>query len=275
MFTTSPTRSEPVVAGVSVEPAAVSLGGNIAGLASVGFTASETALGAVVSRLEDIERRARALEAERLEALAAAFDIAAADGERAEASHPTGKAGELAYRSVRAEVAAALHMSERTAERHIAHAYTVTSSYPLTRALRNGHISPRHVQVIADAGHVIGGGDDAGTLIRRAEYEAHVAEVAACETAARLAPLAKRIAEEYAEVSLDERYEAAVKQRRVWVEDREDGMADLIAHLPAVEARSIYRRLTRTAKKMQRENGERPGPEIRDRRRHHRIRQAR
>ncbi|MHA3724616.1 hypothetical protein ACXR2T_12135, partial [Leucobacter sp. HY1910] len=44
-------------------------------------------------------------------------------------------------------------------------------------------------------------------------------------------PIAKRLAEEYAEVSLDERHAAARKRRRIEVVDREDGMAELYAYL--------------------------------------------
>lgn len=146
----------------------------------------DTALGNVVSRLEDIERRRRELEAEHLEALHEAFDIAAAESENAYALYPSGKSGELAYRAVRAEVAAALQMSERTVEKHIAHAYTVRNNYAATlTALREGRISVRHVQTITDAGLIIGGGDDPGSVTRRADYEARALRVAERDTPTR------------------------------------------------------------------------------------------
>src|SRR5690606_25984586 len=52
----------------------------------------------------------------------------------------------------------------------------------------------------------------------------------------------------YAERTLDERHREACQQRRVWVVDREDGMSDLTAHLPSVEAHAIFDRLTRASR---------------------------
>ena len=74
------------------------------------------ALDSVVSGLESLERQSRAIEAERLRLLAESLGIATAESERAQASSPQGRRAELAYRSVRAEVAAALHLSEATIE---------------------------------------------------------------------------------------------------------------------------------------------------------------
>jgi hypothetical protein len=51
---------------------------------------------------------------------------------------------------------------------------------------------------------------------------------------------------------MEERHEEARQHRRVWVEPQPDGMADLIAHLPAVEAMGIYDRMTRIAKRIER-----------------------
>ncbi|MHA3683998.1 HNH endonuclease signature motif containing protein, partial [Leucobacter sp. HY1908] len=68
------------------------------------------------------------------------------------------------------------------------------------------------------------------------------------ETPTRLQPIAKRLAEEYAEVSLDERHAAARKRRRIEVVDREDGMAKLYAYLPAEIAYAIKDRVQRIAK---------------------------
>ncbi|MBK0418468.1 DUF222 domain-containing protein [Leucobacter sp. CSA1] len=207
--------------------------------------ASILALDSVVSRLESVERRIREAEADRVALLAEAFDIASAESDGADSSVPTGSGAELAYRAVRAEVAAALRMSERTAEKHLDHARTLTRHYAgVFEALRAGDLSYRHTTVICDAGAVIGSSDGPDGVIRRARYEEAVLPVAIEETPNRLHPVARRLAERFAETSLDERHAAASRLRRVFIIDREDGMADLVAHLPAVEAYGIYHRLT-------------------------------
>jgi hypothetical protein len=210
------------------------------------------ALGAIVTELESVERAMRELEAARMRLLAEAFELAAIEGEEIggpERHVPSGPRGELALRAIRAEIAVVLGLSERTVDRHLAQAYTLTRQFPAVfAALQTGEVSRRHAGVICDSGHIVGTGDDADALIRRGEYSEKALIAAEGATPATLAARSKRIAEHYAETSLDERHEAARKQRRVWVEDREDGMVDLFAHLPATEAYAIKDRLTRLAK---------------------------
>ncbi|MEJ6490822.1 DUF222 domain-containing protein, partial [Leucobacter sp. USCH14] len=52
--------------------------------------------------------------------------------------------------------------------------------------------------------------------------------------------------------SLDERHREEVRRRRVVVQEREDGMSDLWAYLPTVEAYAIHDRLTRIARDVER-----------------------
>ncbi|QIM18924.1 hypothetical protein G7066_10595 [Leucobacter coleopterorum] len=63
--------------------------------------------------------------------------------------------------------------------------------------------------------------------------------------------IARRLAEQFTEVSLDERHAEARKRCRVSVREHDDGMADLIAHLPAAEAYAIYDRLTRMSRALE------------------------
>ncbi|MFV0432741.1 MAG: DUF222 domain-containing protein [Leucobacter sp.] len=204
---------------------------------------STVALDVVLTRLERVERDLRALEAERVDLLSAAFDIAAAETERRDSQVPSGSKAELALRAVRSEIAAMLRVGERSVLFQMEQAFTLTSAYEDTlETYRAGAISGQHAKVITDAGMVIGEGP--GQVFRRQKYEAAVLEYAIVETPARLRPIAKRLAEEYAERTLEERHVEAKQRRRVWVEDRDEGMADLIAHLPAVEAHGIYNRLT-------------------------------
>lgn len=210
-----------------------------------------TALDSVVSRLEAAEQRIREAEAERLELLAEALDIAACESEHRVASIPSGEKGEIAYRCVRSEVATALHLSERTVERRMSQAYTLTQDYGATfRAFREAVISDQHTSVIIEAGTVIGTGDSPEVIARRAAYEAAVLEIAAVENPSRLRPIARRLAAQHAEQTIDERHSQARTHRRVYLVDGEDGMADLVAHLPAVKAHAIHDRLTRMSRKL-------------------------
>ena len=210
------------------------------------------ALDSVVSRLERSELRRRAADAAQVLLYAEAFDLASpdlhatyVDGVPVSGAAPA----ELAYRAIRAELACALHLSEHTIERKLAHAHELTTRYSDTfDELRDGALSVAHTEVIITAGHVIGESDSFETICRRHQYEQAVLTYAVRETPARLRPIARRLAEQYAERTIDERFEAAVRERRVWVVDRDDGMSDLCAYLPTVEAHQIYDRLTRASK---------------------------
>ncbi|QIM17435.1 DUF222 domain-containing protein [Leucobacter insecticola] len=204
---------------------------------------------AVLSELEALEQESRALEARRLKLLAAAADIARLDAEPAPSANVSGRKTELAYRSVRAEIAAALHLSEWSIGRQMHHACALTEQYSRIRdALEDGLIGAQHASVVVEAGCVIGVGGDVTAVLRRAAYEQAVLPFAQTETPSRLRSIVRALAEQFAEVSLDERHEVAKKNRRVTVTAHEDGMADLIAYLPAVEAYAIYDRLARMSR---------------------------
>lgn len=223
-------------------------------------------LGVVVSRLCGVQREARAVEARRIQILSDAYELAHAESSRLAATNPASAAAELAYRTVRSEVAAALHLSEHTVDRHMADAYTLTHHYAATfAALNSGQVGFEHCRVIITAGKVIG--DDglvADTCtsaadespheiiaLRRAAYEQAVSEYARVETPQRLRPIAQRLAETFAERTFDERHSQACMRRRVYVVEHTDGMSDLVAHLPTVEAYAIKDRLTRMAQMLE------------------------
>ena len=79
-------------------------------------------------------------------------------------------------------------------------------------------------------------------------YASQVLEYAVETSPNRLRPIARQIAEQYAETPLDERHAVARRRRKVCVYEAEDGMADLYAHLPAAEAYAIHDRLARLVK---------------------------
>lgn len=212
------------------------------------------ALDSIVTRLRASEQRLRAEQASQVALFAEALDQASPDHfatlRAGRLVHDHAQA-ELTYRTVRAELACALGMSEQTVERRMSHAYELTTSYPDTHlALRLGEIGLAHTVVITTAGRVISADHTVSSVTMRAAYEAAVLVHAKVETPGRLRPIARRLAEQYADHTIDERHAVACERRRVWVTDHDDGMSDLTAHLPTVEAHAIYDRLTRASKQL-------------------------
>lgn len=202
--------------------------------------------------LERLEAQRRGMDASRLRLIAAAIDRIA-DMPASVEIPGSGAERDIAYRSLRAELALALNLSERQIETQMSLATELAGAYPATLdALEQGIVSQEHAKVVVDAGSVIGAGDAPETVRRRRGYEASVLGFAARETPNRLLPAARRLAERWAERSIDERQRQAECRRRVLIVDREDGMADLIAQLPAVEAYAIHDRLTRIARAAER-----------------------
>ena len=151
--------------------------------------------------------------------------------------------GETEHRALAAELAAAVHESDRTMAGRIARAVTLVQDYPTVHdALQQGHISQVHANLITDAGTVIT--DDTA----RARYASVALEIARVETPGRVRSLVKELAERFANRTLDERHQEARTCRMVRVVELGDGMADLTATLPAVYAYGIKDRLNQIAR---------------------------
>jgi hypothetical protein len=199
-----------------------------------------TRMAQVLPRLIESRREIARLQAEEAELLAEAQAIAeewATDAELGGTS-----TAEFPHRSVAAEIAVAWRVSDRTVQRQLNDAATLVGEYPETHAaLGSGTITAAHARVIVTAGQII----DRPEL--RAEFEASVLDYAISESAARLAPLAKRRAEWFAGVTVDERHRLARSGRRVWVDDLDDGMSELHLVGPAVLVHAAHDRLTRLA----------------------------
>lgn len=207
--------------------------------------ARQARLDELTSRLEANARSQRALDAERLRLLA---EVIAVTQSRHEQS-----LREIEYRAVRAEVAVLLGISEYRVEREMSLAFTVRTNFPqVAHALESGSVDLQHVRVIVDAGQVLGVGSDADSVSRRSSYAAAVLETALRETPGRLQPVARRLAEQWAESPIEERHREARSARCVYVVDRDNGMADLIAHLSAVDAYSAKDYLTSLARATER-----------------------
>ena len=189
--------------------------------------------------LADTYRRRAELHAEEAALLAAAVDLAQAQDDVPGPS----EVRDIPLRSLAAQIGAALKVTDRTVQRKMSDATLLVSRFPATfAALAVGEISPGHMHEIVDAGAPIADDDV------RAEYEAAVLDIARRETASRLRPAARLLAARLHPVPLDERHAEAAKSRDVWVRDLDDGMAELIATLPAHLAHGIRDRLDRIAR---------------------------
>lgn len=177
-------------------------------------------MGELLPRLERTRREVARLQAEEAALLAEAQLIA--DDWAAEEAPDSTSAADFPHRSVAAEIAAAWRVSDRTVQRQLADAAALVNDFPETHAaLSSGDISGAHARVIVTCGDVI----ERPEL--RAEYEASVLDYAKAQSATRLAPIAKRRAEWFAESTIEERHRRARDQRRVWVTDLDDGMSEV------------------------------------------------
>jgi Domain of unknown function (DUF222) len=150
---------------------------------------------------------------------------------------------EMAYRSVTAEMATALHVPHSTMERHVSEAWALATELPATLgALRSGQISARHATVIVEETTDLG--DDPGL---RAKLDEQLAITAVTVTAASLRRKARALREDLQVQSIAERHRAARAKRRVELEPARDGMAWLHALLPATDALLIKDRLDQVA----------------------------
>jgi len=199
------------------------------------------AVDAVLDELVEIRRRIAALHGREAEVLARAVGIARAQGDVPGPS----EVRDIPLRSMAAQIGAALRMPDRTVQRNLSDAVVLTERFPATHAaLAAGAISHAHATVIVAAGLPIAD-DDA-----RAVFEVAVLEVARRETPGRLKPAARLLAARSHPVPLAERHAVAAKTRSVWVRDLEDGMAELIATLPAHLAYGIRDRVDRYARRV-------------------------
>lgn len=151
---------------------------------------------------------------------------------------------EMAYRSVTAELATALHVPQSTMERQVSEAWALATELPSTlRAMRDGQISPRHAAVIVEETTGL-----AGDPALRAKLDEQLAATAVTVTAATLRRKARALREDLQVESIAERHRAARAERRIELEPARDGMTWLHALLPASDALLIKDRLDQVAR---------------------------
>ena len=173
--------------------------------------------------------------------LLAAAEALADEQTRRIVSHDS-RVRDMPRREIAAEIGTALHRNDRAVQRRLDEASVLTRDFPVAvEALGQGRIERAHVTVILETG---GAMTDAAA---RADFERAAVTLAERETPGRLRPLLRSLAERLDPTSIDVRHVEASRRRGVWVNDLDDGMAQLIATLPAAIAHAIRDRLTRLA----------------------------
>lgn len=144
----------------------------------------------------------------------------------------------IAERSFRLELSQALRVTESTAERLVSQAVALTERYDrVLDALGRGAITEQHARILVDA-------VDVAEAPLRGELATLALELAERMPVGHFRSAVRALVERARAVSLEQRHDDAVRMRRVSVEADGDGMAWLSAYLPAVEARTIFHRLT-------------------------------
>jgi hypothetical protein len=148
---------------------------------------------------------------------------------------------DLVERSIRAELAVTLGVSEREVSRRLETAQMLMEHLPLTRALlRDGRI-------LWEVGEAICKTASGLPEASRAALDELAADAAVTMTTTQLRRALPRWREELHEQPLTERHARAREDRAVWVTPDVDGMATLCVHAPAPAVTGAYDRLRRIA----------------------------
>ncbi|SMH43457.1 protein of unknown function [Rathayibacter oskolensis] len=194
--------------------------------------------------------RAAALHAAYLAALAVPESFAR--GARLSRS----EAGDLVERSIRAEFAVALGMSEVAASRVLEHAQLLMEDLPCTRA------ALQDARMLWEASEVICAAASTVPATSRGALDARAAEAALVMTPTQLRKAVGRMRDQLHEEPFAQRHARARQDRTVWVSPEIDGMATLSALLPAPVAMGAFDRLDRIARTL-REGDERTLAQLR------------
>ncbi|WP_456283580.1 DUF222 domain-containing protein [Microbacterium sp. JZ101] len=182
-------------------------------------------------------------QAARQMALASASQVAWAQHERQVAAGGSSRA--WAHRAIAEEIAAATHTPGRSVERQMNDATNLVSRFPVVRdRLAAGTVSLPHARTIVLCGDRL---DDPAV---RATYEVRVLERLdrVPMTAAALAEVARKVAQELDPVSISDRHKAARKRRRVGFRPGEDAMGAFDAEVANVLGVGMMDRIDQMAK---------------------------
>ncbi|WP_123446508.1 MULTISPECIES: HNH endonuclease signature motif containing protein [unclassified Rathayibacter] len=149
---------------------------------------------------------------------------------------------DLVERSIRAELAVTIGVSERDVSRRLETAQMLMEHLPLTRALlRDGRI-------LWEVGEAVCRTASSLPESSRSALDECAADAALTMTTTQLRRALSRWREELHEQPLAERHARATLDRAVWVTPDVDGMATLCVHAPAPAVTGAYDRLRRIAR---------------------------
>ena len=199
-------------------------------------------LGALVDQVAETERMLATVAARRAELVEAARQVSvavAAELARSRKRKPGGwDAATVAHRELVTEIACAVKVPERTAERLVSHSRALLNDLPgAYRALVDGEISYRHVQTLADHAETL-------PVEARTGFEAAVLPFAKKLTVAKFDRKARDQRERSHPESIGSRAKKARENRTVTLEPARDGMAWLSGYLPAEAALAGYNRIS-------------------------------
>lgn len=150
---------------------------------------------------------------------------------------------DIPVRSLVAEFSASGRISSRSMECAMWNAYTLVAQFPVTfQALESAQISPTHARIIADAGAQIT--DQA----ERFAYEIAAVDYASGESSNRVRSVARMLAAKHGGITAAERRKKGHATRRVWVDDFDDGQAELRIMTSSVLAHAALDRASRLAR---------------------------
>lgn len=208
------------------------------------------ALDRLVADVVDARRRIAEVQAEEARLLADAVGLVAdrtallrQEAQQRGSSPLRSSDADLPLREVALELGMAMRASDRGVQRRMSEAYLLTTLFPRTHASwADGEIDAGHAWAIARAGAVLRTSED------RARFETLALEAARTESPSRMTQAAKAIAATIDPAAFDDAVHRATDERSVRLFDLDDGMARLIADLPAPIAYAIYDSLTTRAR---------------------------
>lgn len=158
--------------------------------------------------------------------------------------------GDVVLRGLRLELAAAMRINESAAGMLIARAEALVHRYPgALVSLGQARITERHAEILVD-------GLDELEPELRGELFPRALALAETEPVGAFRRKLRRLIDDARVVTLAERHEAALVQRRIVVESAGDGMAWTHHFGPEVEARAAFARETAIAKAILAQPGE-------------------
>lgn len=150
-------------------------------------------------------------------------------------------------RSLAAECAVAMNMSDRTVLTQMNDSHRLVTEYPaVLEALDASQVTLQHARAVLSEGTNV-----ASELLP--EYEKRCLAAAEGASPGRLQRKAREIADRLTPRSIDERHRSAAAERRVWFRELPDGMAEAGVILPAVLMVGIKDRVDRIAKAIKNE----------------------